>query len=378
MSDARARGSADVIGLLVAGGFSLCFTLFATPHFIKLFKKLGWGQMIRVDGPTTHQTKRGTPTKGGLIFITASVLGYFIGHLAARGTPITPSGLLVLLMMVGLGMVGFLDDFTKTRLQRSLGLGGWQKVAGQAVVATLFAFLALQFRDPSTGLTPASTAISLLRDIPWLDFIKLGTVVGLLLYVVWINLLVVATSNAVNVTDGLDGLATGATILSLSAFIFIAFFQFNAACHNLAADDALRYKCFVVRDPLDLAIVATSLAGALAGFLWWNAAPAQIFMGDTGSLGLGGALASLAILTRTELLLVLIGGLYIIITGSVIVQRAYFKLTHGRRIFLMSPIHHHFELKGWTQVNITIRFWILAGLFMVASVSVFYLTWYNS
>nr|WP_239578998.1 phospho-N-acetylmuramoyl-pentapeptide-transferase [Microlunatus panaciterrae] len=360
---------------MIGGGFSLAFTLLSTPHFVRLFRRLGWGQMIRVDGPTTHQTKRGTPTKGGLIFVTGAVLGYFLAHLIARGTPVTASGLLVMLMMVGLGVVGFLDDFAKTRKQQSLGLGGWQKVAGQVVVATAFALLALQFREAGTGLTPASTAISVVRDVDWLDFVRLGTVVGVTLYVVWVNLLVVATSNAVNVTDGLDGLATGATILALSAFIFIAFFQFKEACHNLPAADPMLYKCYEVRDPLDLAVAATALAGSLLGFLWWNAPPAQIFMGDTGSLGLGGALAALAVLTRTELLLVLVGGLYCIITGSVIVQRAYFKLTGGRRIFLMSPIHHHFELKGWAQVTITIRFWIIAGLFMVASVSVFYLSW---
>jgi phospho-N-acetylmuramoyl-pentapeptide-transferase len=365
----------SVIALIVAGAFALAFTLLSMPVFIRLVQRLGWGQPIRVDGPTTHQIKRGTPTMGGLVFVVGAVGGYFVGHLVAPGTPITPSGLLVIAMMVGLALVGFVDDFTKTRRQQSLGLTGWQKVGGQVVVATIFALLALQFRDPESGLTPGSAAISIVRDVSWLDLMRLGPVVGLILYLLWINLLTVAVSNAVNVTDGLDGLATGATILALSAYIFIGFFQFKQACHNVGAEAR---GCFDVRDPLDLTIVAVALAGSLVGFLWWNASPARVFMGDTGSLGIGGTLGALAILTHTELLLIVIGGLYAIETGSVIIQRAYFKFTGGRRIFRMSPIHHHFELKGWEQVTITIRFWILAGLFMVVGVGLFYFGWLSS
>lgn len=365
-----------MIALIVAGAFALAFTLLTMPAFIRLVHRLGWGQPIRVDGPTTHQIKRGTPTMGGLVFVIGAVGGYFIGHLVVgSSTPITASGLLVVLMMAGLAVVGFLDDFTKTRRKQSLGLTGWQKVGGQVVVATVFALLGLAFRDPDSGLTPATAAISVIRDVGWLDLMKLGTVVGVIAYVLWINLLTVSVSNAVNVTDGLDGLATGATILALSAYIFIGFFQFKQACHNVG-DTA--QGCFQVRDPLDLTIVAVALAGSLVGFLWWNAAPAQVFMGDTGSLAIGGTLGALAILTHTELLLIVIGGLYIIETGSVIIQRAYFKVTGGRRIFRMSPIHHHFELKGWEQVTITIRFWILAGLFMVVGVGLFYFGWLSS
>lgn len=365
-----------MIALIVAGAFALAFTLLSMPFFIRMVQRLGWGQPIRVDGPTTHQIKRGTPTMGGLVFVVGAVLGYFIGHLVVGdSTPITASGLLVVLMMVGTAAVGFIDDFTKTRRQQSLGLTGWQKIGGQLVVATVFALLALMFKESGSGLTPASTSISAIRDIPWLDLMFLGPVVGVILYLIWINLLTVAVSNAVNVTDGLDGLATGATILALSAYIFIGFFQFKQACHNVGTSAR---GCFEVRDPLDLTIVAVALAGSLVGFLWWNAAPARVFMGDTGSLGIGGTLGALAILTHTELLLIVIGGLYCIETGSVIIQRAYFKATHGRRIFRMSPIHHHFELKGWEQVTITIRFWILAGLFMVIGVGLFYFGWLSS
>ena len=358
---------------MVAGAVGLVFSLLLTPVAIRWFTRIGWGQPIRVDGPTTHHVKRGTPTMGGLVFIAGALVGYLVGHLVGPGVPISLSAVLVFLMMLGHGAVGFLDDFTKTRRQRSLGLGGWQKVAGQVSVSTVFAVLALQFADPQTGLTPASTAVSFTRDIPWLDLMAFGLPIGVALLLIWINLLAVAASNGVNVTDGLDGLATGSTILALSAFIFIGFFQSSQSCQSTTR--SLQQSCFAVRDPLDLAIVATALAGSLIGFLWWNAPKAKIIMGDSGALGLGGSLAALAVLTRTELLLIIIGGLFCVTTGSVILQRAYFKLTGGKRIFLMSPLHHHFELKGWAEVTITVRFWIIAGLFMVFGVVIFYASW---
>lgn len=361
--------------LLTAGAVSLAFTLFLTPLFIRLFIHLGWGQFIRDDGPKSHHTKRGTPTMGGIVFILGALVGYFAGTLASDEPP-TASGLLVVFMMVGLGIVGFIDDFLKTRKQQSLGLGGWAKVAGQVIVATVFAVLAINFPN-AEGVTPASTSISFIRDLP-IDFLVLGTYVGIGLFVLWICLLTVGTSNAVNVTDGLDGLAGGASILSIGAFIVIGFWQFNQSCFgdNLDADDV--YRCYDVRDPLDLAIIATAIVGAVIGFLWWNTNPAKLYMGDTGSLALGGALAALAILARTELLIILIGGLFVIETGSVIVQRAYFKITRGKRIFLMSPIHHHFELKGWAEVTIVVRFWIIGGLLVAAGVGTFYLEWLQS
>lgn len=363
-----------MIALLVGGTVAIVFTLFSTPLFIRLFHRLGWGQFIRDDGPQSHHTKRGTPTMGGIIIIIGAVLGYVVGHLVGEA-PFTASGLLVILMMVGLGAVGFIDDFTKTRHQRSLGLGGWAKIAGQAIVATIFAVLALGFPDPDTQLTPASTMISAVRDIPWLNLAVFGTIGGGILVVIWVNLIMISAANAVNVTDGLDGLATGASILALGSYVFIGFWQSNQWCFGRNLDPFVAYKCYVVRDPFDLAIIAAAITASLIGFLWWNTSPAQIFMGDTGSLGLGGALAALAILTRTELLLVLIGGLFLIVTGSVIVQRAYFKITKGKRIFLMSPLHHHFELKGWAEVTVVVRFWLIAGLFVAAAVGVFYTEW---
>lgn len=347
----------------------MAFTLFLTPIFIWLFRKWNWGQFIRDDGPESHHTKRGTPTMGGLVIILASVTGYFAGKLLNGETP-SVSALLVILAMVGLGLVGFIDDFIKTQKQRSLGLGGWAKIAGQALVALVFA--AFAFGSPnSQGVTPASTKISVVRDTGF-DLMMFGTVVGSVLVVLWIFLLISATSNGVNIADGLDGLAIGASIMAIGAYAVIGFWQFNQLC-GTAVENLTR--CYEVRDPLDLAVIAAAITGAGIGFLWWNTSPAQIIMGDTGAMGLGGALAALAILSRTEILLVLIGGLFVIVTGSVILQRAYFKITKGKRIFLMSPLHHHFELKGWAEITVVVRFWIIAGLSVLAGIGLFYLEW---
>jgi phospho-N-acetylmuramoyl-pentapeptide-transferase len=364
-----------VRALLTAGAISLAFSLFLTPLFIKLFHRLHWGQFIRDDGPQSHHAKRGTATMGGIIIILATLVGYCVAVLTSGGDGWSISALLVLFMMVGLGIVGFVDDFLKTRNQRSLGLGGWAKVVGQLIVATIFALLALNFPNRQ-GFTPASTDISVIRDVP-INLMVLGGIpaIGILLYLIWINFIATAASNGVNVTDGLDGLASGASILAIGSYIIIGFWQFNQSCFSETIDPDNVYKCYPVRDPLDLAIVATAIVGALVGFLWWNTSPAQIFLGDTGSLALGGAIAALAVLSHTEVLLVLIGGLFVIETGSVIVQRAYFKLTHGKRIFLMSPIHHHFELKGWAEITVVVRFWIIAGLLVAAGVGTFYLEW---
>jgi phospho-N-acetylmuramoyl-pentapeptide-transferase len=360
--------------VLLAGGIAMAITLLATPAFIWLFKRLNWGQFIRADGPKSHYTKHGTPTMGGVVIFIAALAGYFLSKLVNFETP-TISALLVLFMMVGLGLVGFLDDYIKVHKQRSLGLTGWQKILGQGIVAVVFAALSLQFPNDA-GLTPASTKVSLFRDLN-LDFMSLGTVVGIGFFILWIYFLVASTSNGVNIADGLDGLATGSSIMSIGAFAIIGFWEFNQACGGVLENVS---SCYSTRDPLDLAVVASALVGALAGFLWWNTSPAQIFMGDTGSLGLGGALAALAILSRTELLLVLIGGIFVIVTGSVIIQRVFFKITKwktgtGRRVFLNSPLHHHFEMKGWAEITIVVRFWIIAGLSVLTGIGLFYIEW---
>ena len=360
--------------LLAAGGISLFISLVATPGFIALFRSLNWGQFIRDDGPKAHHTKRGTPTMGGIVILLAAVVGYFTAKLINGETP-SASALLVLFMMVSLGLIGFIDDYLKVKNQRSLGLGGWAKIAGQGVVAVAFAILALQFPD-DRGLTPASTSISLFRDLP-LDLFFWSSFIGMALFIGWVYLLVASASNGVNIADGLDGLASGSLVISMGAYVVIGFWQFNQSCATVTQNFA---SCYEVRDPLDLAVVATAIVGACIGFLWWNTSPAQIFMGDTGSLGLGGGLAALAIVSRTELLLVLVGGIFVIVTGSVVIQRVFFKITKrrtgvGKRVFLMSPLHHHFELKGWAEITVVVRFWIIGALCVVSGVGLFYFEW---
>lgn len=357
-----------MIAVLFAGGISLLYSLLLTPLFIRAFKKLRWGQFIREDGPQSHFAKRGTPTMGGLIFISGAILAYFLAKFLAGEQP-SASALLVILLTAGLALVGFINDFLKTRKQQSLGLGGWAKILGQLIVAVAFGLLALQFAN-EYGITPASTHISLFRDLPF-DFMSLGAVFGLILFLIWIVLIVTSASNSVNVTDGLDGLAGGSSIFAFGAYALIGFWQNSQSCVTSPEE----IGCYVVRDPLDIVVISAALIGGLIGFLWWNTSPAHIYMGDTGSLGLGGALAALAVLTHTELLLVLIGGIFVIESGSVILQRLYFKVTKGKRIFLMSPIHHHFELKGWAETTVVVRFWIIAGLFVLAGLGLLYSEW---
>ena len=269
--------------------------------------------------------------------------------------------------MTGLGVIGFLDDYIKISKQRSLGLRSGQKLLGQTLVAVLFAILALNFPNSSLR-TPASTQVSFVRDTG-LNLAFAGPVVGFILFIIWANLIIAGTSNGVNLTDGLDGLATGASVMVFAAYVLIGIWQFNQNCQWNPSS-----KCYEVRDPHDVAIVAACVMGACFGFLWWNAAPAKIFMGDTGSLSLGGALAGLAIVSRTELLVVILGGLFVAITLSVIIQVASFKTT-GKRVFRMAPLQHHFELLGWQEVTIVIRFWIICGLFVAFGLGLFYAEW---
>ena len=363
-----------MIVLLIAGMVSLAFSLLFTPLFATLFRRMNLGQFIRADTPTTHQVKRGTPSMGGIIFIAAAVIGYFLAKLIGGEAP-SASALLVLLMMMGLGAVGFVDDFMKVKRQNSLGLSGTGKIIGTAVVAIIFALLSINMRDEN-GNAPASTAISFIRDIDALNFVAIfGPTLGIAALIAWIVLVTTSVSNAVNLTDGLDGLAAGASIFAIGSYIIIGFWQANQSCFAKGLDSAVAYKCYDVSSPFELATVAAAIVGALIGFLWWNTSPAQIMMGDTGAFGLGGALAALAILSRTELLLVFIGGLFVIITLSVILQVSYFKLTKGKRIWRSSPLHHHFEMKGWAEVTIVVRFWIIAGLFVTLGIGLFYIEW---
>jgi len=346
--------------ILIAGAFALIFALFGTRVLIRILASRGYGQIIRDDGPSTHRIKHGTPTMGGIIFILAAVLGYFFAHLIS-GTAVTASALLVMGLVVGLGFIGFLDDWLKVSKQNSRGLPGRFKLLGQAVFAAIFGYLGLQFVD-SDSLTPISQYLSGVRETS----IYLGSAV----VIVWIVLMVMSASNGVNLTDGLDGLATGASIMTFLAFVLIGVWEFGQSCAINASAG-----CYAVRDPLDLAVLAAAFAGGCTGFLWWNTAPAKIFMGDTGSLALGGAIAAFAATLRVELLLIPLGGLFVIITMSVLIQTLYFKISGGKRVFKMAPLHHHFELIGWEQITIVIRFWIIAGLSVAMGLGLFYAQW---
>jgi phospho-N-acetylmuramoyl-pentapeptide-transferase len=352
--------------ILLGGAVSLVLSLGLTPMVAQFFVRKRLGQPIHDDMPMEHQAKQGTPTMGGSVVIAAAVVGYLVAHILSGAGP-SASGMLVLLLLVGLGVVGFLDDYLKITRERNLGLRGRTKLVGQTLVAVLFAILAIRLPD-ADGITPASTVVSFMRDLPGL---QLGGVV----FVLWALFMVSATSNGVNLVDGLDGLATGTCTIVFAGYTIICVWQFNQSC---AATDGP--GCYHVRDPYDLAIVAFALAAACGGFLWWNANPARIILGDTGALGLGGAIAGLAITTRTELLLVVVGGLYVAANASVILQRGYFKLTRRltgtpRRIFLSSPIQHHYQIKGWPEITIVIRFWIICGILVASGLGLFYAEW---
>jgi len=345
--------------ILVTGAVSLLLALFGTPLIIRLLRRQGYGQPIRVEGPKSHETKRGTPTMGGAAIVLAAVAGYLIGHVVTHNA-MTTSGVLILLLMTGLGLVGFIDDFIKIFRQTSLGLRSGTKLAGQAVVGAVFAVEVIQHPD-ALSITPADPHLSFLRDF--------GPAIGTLPFVIFAVIMIAGTSNAVNLSDGLDGLATGATILVLTAYVLIGIWQERNDCTLF-----LSRQCYVVRDPLDLAVVAAAVLGACFGFLWWNAPPARIFMGDTGSLALGGALAGLAICTKTDLLLILLGGLFVIITMSDVIQIGFFKMTR-RRVFKMAPLQHHFEMIGWAETTIVIRFWLISGLCVALGLGLFYAEW---
>ncbi|MEP6649723.1 MAG: phospho-N-acetylmuramoyl-pentapeptide-transferase [Lapillicoccus sp.] len=354
-------------GVLIAGAVSLLAALLGTPMFIRFLVKRGYGQFIRDDGPTTHHTKRGTPTMGGAVILGSVLIAYTAAHAFTVQLP-TMSALLVLFLMTGLGIIGFLDDFIKISKQRSLGLRSKEKLGGQILVGVIFAVLALNFRNDQYR-TPASPFISFVRDTHINLAIGGSVVVGTLLFVIWANVMIAGTSNGVNLTDGLDGLAAGVSTMVLGAYVLIGIWTQNQNCQTNPG-----IKCYEVRDSLDLAVVAAAGMGACFGFLWWNASPAKIFMGDTGSLGLGGLIAGLAICTRTELLVVVLAGLFVLEVLSVMAQVASFKAT-GKRILRMAPLHHHFELVGWHEVTVVIRFWIVAGLFAALGLGIFYAEW---
>jgi phospho-N-acetylmuramoyl-pentapeptide-transferase len=359
-----------VRAVIVAAAVAFIISLFGTPVAIRVFTALKAGQPIRSIGPSTHQGKKGTPTMGGVAFIIATVFAYVAGHVALTTLPErqiaqerpTMTALVLLGLFVFCGAVGFLDDFLKVRKRNSDGLSAKGKLLGQLIVGAGFGIAALYV--PSTnGQTVVSEHVSFIRDISWLDVGKVGSVIVFVF-------VIMAMSNGVNLTDGLDGLATGASILVLGAYAVMGFWQYRHWCGDEAYARVNDY-CYQVRDPLEIAMIAAAAAAACVGFLWWNTSPARIFMGDTGALGLGGLIGGLAVATRTTLLAVIIGGLFVIVTMSVVIQIISFRTT-GKRVFRMSPLQHHFELAGWSEVNIVVRFWIVAGICVAIGLGLFY------
>jgi len=336
-----------VLGLLESGGVALWVAILSTPLLIKWLRTRRIGQPIRDDGPASHVVKEGTPTMGGLAIVGAVVLGYAIGHVGTE-VRFSRTGYLALLAVVSFGAVGFLDDWIKVRNKRSLGLNKRAKLLGQVVFAVLFAELALHWAHTSTALSFTRA------DVPGIDLGQVG-------WVVFAVLVMVGTSNAVNFTDGVDGLAAGAGTFCFAVLSIIGYWIFRhfTIYHVLPAS------------AIDLALVSVALAGACIGFLWWNAAPAKIIMGDTGALSIGAGLAALCLLLNLDLLLPIIGGLFVMEMLSVIAQVISFRIFH-RRIFRMAPIHHHFELGGWPETTVIVRFWVLGGLFVALGLGIFY------
>lgn len=343
-----------MISLLIAAAVALGVSIFGTPIAIRVLRRRSVGQFIQEE-ITGHAHKHGTPTMGGLVFVGAALIGYLVSHLRLWTVvdgftfqihSFGAGGLLAVLAMVGMGAVGFLDDFIKFVRKHSQGLNKRHKFGLQLIIAVVFAVAALQ-SGPNVGI---STEISFVRPIG----IDLG-----IFFVLWALLMLTGAANGVNLADGMDGLAGGSAALVTGAYTVIAFWQFR----NETVYQSL--------DPLELAIVAAAMFGALLGFLWWNAPPAQIFMGDVGSQSIGGLLAALALLSNTHFLLVVLGAIYVAETLSVIIQVASFRAL-GRRVFRMTPIHFHFDLGGWPETTTVIRFWILTAVGVALGLGLFY------
>jgi phospho-N-acetylmuramoyl-pentapeptide-transferase len=341
-----------VIAMLIAAGAAFLLAVFGTPLLIAQLRRRGIGQQIRDDGPIEHPhaAKAGTPTMGGIAIVVATVVGYVVAHVRHKSVAFSSSGWTLLALIGGLAAVGWLDDYLGVRARRNLGLRKRGKTVGIVAIAAVFAWLALDFAHVSTHL-------SFTRP--------LGVDLGTAGWFVFAILIVYATANAVNLTDGLDGLAAGSSTFVFAAFMIIAFTEFRHPTLyglQLGAGTA---------QAQDQAIIAAAMFGACGGFLWWNAAPARIIMGDTGSLAIGGAMAGLALLTRTALLLPILAGLPVVETLSVLVQVISYR-GFRRRVLRMAPIHHHFEVGGWSEFTVTVRFWLFAGICVALAIGIFY------
>jgi phospho-N-acetylmuramoyl-pentapeptide-transferase len=360
-----------VIGLIVGLCTSLIFALILTPLTIKVVHKLNYGQYIRQDGPQSHLLKRGTPTMGGIAIILSTVLGWVASIIyrwcSYRSVP-SISALLILFAMVAFGVLGFIDDFLKVAKKRNLGLSIHAKLIGQFIIATVYAVLALTLKSERTGI-PISRMSAAFIEKPIINFDFAGKVLGIIIFIIWVNLLMASWTNAINLTDGLDGLATGSSMIAFVGFGLIAFWQ----SQHMVGSGAEGFL-YNVSDPQDIAIIACCVVVSCFGFLWFNSNPAQIFMGDTGSLALGGLFAAISIATHTEFLAIIIGGLFFVEMLSSVIQIGAFHAT-GKRVFKMAPIHHHFELMGWQENKVVIRFWMAEMMFVLIGIVIFYADW---
>ncbi|MHB8294941.1 MAG: phospho-N-acetylmuramoyl-pentapeptide-transferase [Acidimicrobiales bacterium] len=340
-----------MIDLFVSGGAAMLVAAFGTSALIYWLKRWGIGQQIREDGPEGHITKAGTPTMGGIAIVAATVCGYLAGHLGT--VDFTRPGVAAIVTIVAAGVLGFGDDWAKVRHRRSLGLSKRAKAAGQAVVA--LGFVAM-------SLGPGGVSIGPVGGAPEMSLTPAGSIaiaIGPVAWALWAVFVITGSANAVNLTDGLDGLAAGSAAFAFSCLTIIGYWEFR------------HLSTYHVHDALDMGLVAVSVVGSCAGFLWWNAAPARIMMGDTGSLALGAGMATLALEMGVDLLLPVIGGLFVIVTLSVLIQVVSFRV-FGRRVFKMAPLHHHFELMGWPETTVIVRFWIISGLFTALGLGIFY------
>lgn len=338
-----------MIAVLIAGAVSMVLSLFGTRALISFFDSIGKGQPILGSddhGPVHHMKKQGTATMGGIAIMLSAFTGWAVAHLRG-GIALSDQAMIMWAICGVLSVIGFLDDYLKVRNAHNRGIF-WKKKGyiTFGLVVVMMTWLLL-----GTGV---SETLSFTRfDFP-------GWNLSPVLWVVWTSVMVWATTNAVNVTDGLDGLAAGSALFGFLAFTVIAYWAFrNPDIYNLV-------------NPLDLAVFSAAMAGACGGFLWWNAAPARIFMGDVGALGIGAALGLLAVTTNTHMLLPLICALNVMEAGSVALQMGVFKASgRKKRLFRMSPIHHHFELLGWPETTVIIRFWILSGICVAIAVGMF-------
>lgn len=359
-----------VRSVIVAVFVALVVAILLTPQLIKVLTRAQLGSpILDEDGPGGQPPPRGIPTMTGVVIIVAMWAGYAAAmgvQLAAGGGGPTASGWLLLLLSTGLGAVGLADDYLKVRKAHARGLNRWVKLTSRALIAGVFGVLAMRLPGRG-GLTPASIHLSYARDLPWLT---LGAA-GLVLLAVAAS---VGWSSGVHLVDGVDGLAVGIGGMMLAVYTLISFYQARQSCLGTHLAAAAVHGCYQVRDPLDIATIAAAGLGACFGGLWWNAHPARISLGSSGSFTLGGLLAGLSILSRTELLALVAGAVVVMEALSVAVQYAGYQ-TRRTRIFATAPLHEHFQLAGWTEATVMVRFWVLAAISAAAAAVLFYADW---